>query len=264
MAIKLQIIEEKQEFYYQFARTIADEIKMNNDAGRITKLILPVGPVKHYPVLAEITNKERISWKNVWTFNMDEYLDWQGRIIPEAHPLSFKGFMSSFFASIDEKLRIPAEQAWFPDPARIDEISEKIAVLGGIDTCYGGVGVHGHIAFNEPPVSRFHQVSIEEFANSLTRIVPLAPETIVMNSIRNTGGNFADFPPLAVTLGLKDILNSSRIRLYCDGGDWQKTAVKEALEGQKRIDYPVTLLQDHPDAMIVATRETVSEIRTAL
>ena len=78
--------------------------------------------------------------------------------------------------------------------------------MGGIDICYGGVGYHGHIAFNEPPISRWFQVSILEFKNSKTRIVPLAADFIVMNSIRNTGGNPRNFPPMGVTLGMADIL----------------------------------------------------------
>lgn len=254
--VKLTVLKSRQDAHAHFARAIADEIKENNARNEPTRLILPVGPSLHYPILAEITNRERISWKNVYTFNMDEYLDWQGRPVSPEHPLSFVGFMRRFFDSIDESLRIPPGQMWFPDVHHIDRISEKIREVGGIDTCYGGVGVHGHLAFNEPPISRFHQVSLEEFAASRTRIVPLAPETIVMNSIRACGGAFHDFPPMAVTLGMADILQSRRIRLYCDGGEWQRTALREALGGEPRIEYPVTLIQRHRDAAIITTEET--------
>mgnify|MGYP001188784210 CR=1 FL=1 len=252
----LTVFETKADLYQHFARMIADEIKQNNAQNKITRLILPVGPSRHYPILSEIVNRERISWKNVHTFNMDEYLDWQGRPLPEDHPLSFVGFMRRFFQSIDEVLRIPEEQMHFPDVYQIDKISAQIQELGGIDTCYGGIGVHGHLAFNEPPISRFHQVSLEEFANSKTRIVPLAPETIVMNSIRSLHGNFAEFPPMAVTLGMKDILQSRRIRLFCDGGEWQRNALKMALTAAPCIDYPVTLVRRHQDVMIFADKET--------
>src|SRR5690606_40135617 len=172
---------------------------------------------------------------------MDEYLDWQGRMVPESHPLSFTGYLRHFFQTIDEGLRIPAEQHFVPDGANVDAISKKIAEVGGIDTCYGGIGVHGHVAFNEPPISRFLEVSLEEFASSKTRIVPLAPETIVMNAIRANGGDFSTFPPMAITLGMKDILKSRKIRLFCDGGEWQKKTLREAIAGPKRIEYPATL-----------------------
>ncbi|WP_017378833.1 hypothetical protein [Paenisporosarcina sp. TG-14] len=257
--IKLVYLD-KEELNFHFARSIADEIKENNEKNRMTKLILPVGPISQYPLLAEITNQERISWKNVYTFNMDEYLDWEGRPISKENPLSFLGFMESFFASIDKELRIPSDQMMFPDIYNIDLISEKIQRLGGIDTCYGGIGVHGHIAFNEPIISRFHQVSLDEFLNSKTRIVCLSPETIVMNSIRANGGHFAEFPPMAVTLGMKDIMGSKRIRLYCNGGEWQKTALREAVKGEKRLDYPISLLQGHTNVQIFSDQVKASDL----
>lgn len=63
-------------------------------------------------------------------------------------------------------------------------------------------------------------------------------------------------PPMAVTLGMRDILAARRIRLYCQGGAWQRTVLRIALLGDEDVDYPVTLLQDHPDYNIIATEET--------
>lgn len=252
----LTILPELDAFYEHFARSIADEIKGNNELGRTTRLILPVGPVGQYPVLARICNRERIPWKNVYVFNMDEYCDWQGRAIPPEHPLSFKGFMQNFIGQLDSELRLPEEQLHFPDPLNLDQISQAIRGVGGIDTCYGGVGYHGHIAFNEPPISRWYKLTPDQFRSSLTRIVPLAPETIVMNSIRATGGNPAELPPMAVTLGMADILAASRIRLYCQGGSWQRTVLRIALMSDEDVDYPVTLLQGHPDYAIFTTQDT--------
>ncbi len=257
----LRIAPDRAALHAAFAREIAGEIKARNAAGEPARLILPVGPVGQYPLLAEICNRERISWRNVWTFNMDEYCDWEGRSIPLDHPLSFEGYMRrDFFARLDAGLRIPDAQVFFPRIERIDEVSETIAKLGGIDTCYGGVGVHGHVAFNEPPISRFHQVTLEAFRNSRTRVLPLAPETIVMNSIRRVGGNFYTFPPMAITLGMKDILESRRVRLYCDGGDWQQAILRISLLGDVSTHYPATLLQDHPDALITADAATAAPV----
>ena len=87
----LRVVSDRTALYAAFAREIADEIKARNAAGEPTRLILPVGPIGQFPVLAEICNRERISWRNVWTFNMDEYCDWEGRSIPLDHPLSFEG-----------------------------------------------------------------------------------------------------------------------------------------------------------------------------
>jgi glucosamine-6-phosphate deaminase len=254
--IPLTILADLDTLYEHFARSVADEIKQNNLLGGSTRLILPVGPVGQYPLLARICNRERIHWKDVHIFNMDEYCDWQGRAIPPENPLSFTGFMQNFIHELDPDLRLPDEQLHFPDPLNLDQISQSIQAVGGIDTCYGGVGYHGHIAFNEPPISRWYRLTPEQFRASLTRIVPLAPETIVMNSIRASGGNPAELPPMAVTLGMGDILSARRIRLYCQGGAWQRTILRIALMGEEDVDYPVTLLQNHPDYEVFTTLDT--------
>ncbi len=257
--IKLEILPDAPTLHEHFARAIADEIKTNNQSGRSTRLILPVGPILQYPILARICNQERISWRHVHTFNMDDYCDWQGRPLPNDHPLSFEGFMRrEFFAKLDPELAIPDQQIHFPDPLNLETISKNIVEVGGIDTCYGGIGYHGHVAFNEPEVSRWFALTAEQLRNSLTRVVPLAPDSIVMNSIRNTGGNSANFPPMGVTLGMRDILSSRRIRMYCPGGAWQRHALRIACLGREDVDYPVTLLQDHPDYVLIADQKTVA------
>jgi len=263
--VRLEIVPDLKALYLHFARSIADEIKAHNAAGEPTRLILPVGPVGQYPLLVRICNKERISWRNVHTFNMDEYLDWQGRAVSSEHPLSFEGTMRRmFFERLDPELCIPADHVHFPDPLHLDRISQQIVEVGGIDTCYGGIGYHGHLAFNEPPISRWYKLTPDEFRNSLTRIVPLAPETIVMNSIRATGGNPAALPPMAVTLGMKDILAARRLRLYCQGGEWQRTVLRIALLGEEDVDYPVTLAQSHPDYMIITDMNTAQPPRPSV
>ena len=243
--------------FLQMARAIADEIAANNRASQPTRLILPVGPTGQYPLLVQICNQERISWKNVHSFNMDEYCDWQGRAVAPDHPLSFRGYMQRVvFSQLDPELRIPADQIHFPDPLRLDDISRAIAGVGGVDTCYGGLGYHGHVAFNEPPNSHWRQISPAEFRRSLTRVVPLAPDSIVMNSIRNSGGDPQHFPAMGVTLGMGDIFAARRIRLYCPGGTWQRHALRMALFGDEDVNYPVTLLQGHPDFIVYADAET--------
>ncbi len=257
--VKLEIVPDLASLYRHMARSIAGEIRSNNRAGLPTRLILPVGPVGQYPVLADLCNVERISWHQVYTFNMDEYCDWQGRAVPFEHPLSFRRSMHELlFERLEPELRIPQDHIHFPDPLHLDCLSESITAVGGIDTCYGGIGFHGHVAFNEPPISRWYKVTREEFRNSLTRIVPLAPETIVMNSARATGGNTDALPPMAVTIGMRDILAARRIRLYCQGGMWQRSILRVALMGDEDVDYPVTLLQSHPDYAIVADVETAT------
>jgi glucosamine-6-phosphate deaminase len=255
--VQLEILADLDALYDHFAGSIADEIAGNNAIDQPTRLILPVGPVDHYPRLVEICNRERISWRTVYAFHMDDYLDWQGRPLPLNHPMSFEGFMRrTLFDGLDPELRIPEEQIHFPDPRHLDRISRRIAQVGGVDTCYGGLGYHGHLAFNEPPISRWFKLTPDEFRASQTRIVPLAPETVVMNSIRATGGNPAAMPPMAVTLGMADLLGARRLRLYCHGGPWQRTVLRIAALGDEDVDYPVTLAQGHPDYAILTTWDT--------
>jgi len=255
--VRLEILPDLDALYNHFARSIASEIASRNAVGQPTRLILPVGPVDHYPRLVEICNRERISWQTVHAFHMDDYLDWQGYPLPPDHPLSFASYMRrTLYERLDPALRIPEDQILFPDPRHLDRISQRIAQVGGVDTCYGGIGYHGHLAFNEPPISRWFKLTPDEFRASRTRIVALAPETIVMNSIRATGGNPASLPPMAVTLGMADILAARRLRLYCQGGAWQRTVLRLALLGNEDVDYPVTLTQGHPDYAIVATWDT--------
>jgi glucosamine-6-phosphate deaminase len=244
-----------------FARSIVDEIRVRNGRGEPTRLILPVGPVAHYRTVVEITKRERISWRNVFTFNMDEFLDWQGRPVPIDHPLSFEGFMRrELFAHVD----IPPEQCFFPHPFRIDEISERIRESGGIDCCYGGVGYHGHVAFNEPPLSRWRRISVEQLRNSLTRVLELGDDSIVVQSIHSSGGNSAAITPMAVTLGMRDILASRKIRLYCAAGERHRAIFRIAVAGDVSTDFPVTLVQDHADAEIAINDAAAQPIEVGL
>jgi glucosamine-6-phosphate deaminase len=263
--IRFRLLPDIPSLLSDFARSVADEIRSRNQRSEPTRLILPVGPVAQYPILVEITNRERISWRNVYTFNMDEFLDWQGRPIPLGHPLSFEGYMRrELFAHIDEELRIPEDHCYFPHPFRIDEISEKIHEVGGIDCCYGGIGYHGHVAFNEPVISRWRRVSVAEMRESLTRVVVLGDDSIVVQSIHSSGGSSAAIPPMAVTLGMKDILASRRIRLYCAAGERHRAVFRIAVAGEVTADYPATLVQGHPDAEVLTDEATARPIAVGL
>jgi glucosamine-6-phosphate deaminase len=263
--IPFRLLPDIPHLFGDFAASIADEIRTANREGRPARLILPVGPVRHYPILVEMTNRERISWRNVWVFQMDEFLDWQGRPVPTSHPLSFTGFLErELISRIDADLRMPAGQHIAPHPFRIDEFSEVLEKVGGADCCFGGIGYHGHVAFNEPPLSRWHQVSVEELRNSLTRVVMLGGDSIVVQSIHSAGGNSHAIPPMAVTCGMRDILASRRIRLYCAAGERHRAIFRIAVAGPVSVNYPVTLVQAHPDAEVCTDAATAQPIVVGL
>ena len=218
-----------------------------------------------YAFAAKLINATKLSLKHVHTFNMDEFLDWQGRPIPVSHPLSFEGFMRrEFFGKLDERIRIPDDHCFFPNPFRIDEISERIQTLGGVDCCWGGVGYHGHVAFNEPPISRWYRISVEELRNSLTRVVMLGDDSIVVQSIHSSGGSSAAIPPMAVTIGMKDILASRKIRLCLAAGERHRTIFRITVAGEVTTNFPSTLVQGHADAEVITDEATARPIEVGL
>lgn len=263
--IRFRLLPDRESLIDDFARSIADEIRARNERNQPTRLILPVGPVAQYPKLVAICNREGISWENVFTFNMDEFLDWQGRPISVNHPLSFEGFMRrTLFGALDPKLRMPDDHAFFPHPFHIDAISEAIDNVGGIDCCYGGIGYHGHVAFNEPPISRWWTVSTAELSASLTRVVVLGDDSIVVQSIHSSGGDSTAIPPMAVTLGMRDILASRKIRLYCAAGERHRAIFRITVAGEESVNYPSTLVQGHPDAEVITDEATSLPIEVGL
>lgn len=244
-----------------FAQSIVGEIRERNRRGEPTRFILPVGPVAQYRRAVEICNREGISWRTVFCFNMDEFLDWQGRPVPLDHPMSFEGFMRrEVYAKLSPALRPPEGNIFFPRVDRLDAISAEIARVGGIDCCYGGIGYHGHVAFNEPPLSRWSRVSVDELRASLTRIVALGDDSIVVQSIHCSGGCAAAIPPMGVTLGMRDILASRKIRLYCAAGERHRMVFRISVAGRPCIEYPSTLVQGHPDAEVVTDAATARPI----
>ena len=257
--VPFRILHDNAVLLEHFALSIAHEIQSRNERAEPTRLILPVGPVAHYRTLVDLCNRERISWKNVQTFNMDELLDWQGRPIPLDHPLSFEGFMQrEVFDQLDYELRPPPEQCHFPHPFYPDEISAAIEQAGGIDVCYGG------IALNEPPPSRWGRISVDELRDSLTRVVTLSDHSIVVQSIACAGGSTASIPPMAVTLGMRDILASRKIRLYCAGGARHSAIFRITVAGEVSTHFPSTLVQGHPDVEVLTDQATAAPVSIGL
>ncbi len=260
------VLDNKAALYSWLAREMADEIKQRNAMGEPTRWLLPVGPKAQYPILVDICNRERISWKNVWAFHMDEWLDWQGREIAPDHPFSFRGFCQrNIYDLLDEDLRPPVEQITYPTMAAIDAFSAKIQSVGGLDTTYAGFGYRGHVAFNEPPSTRWHKYSVDELAASKTRIVPLLQDTIVAHSHRTSGGYTQGLPPMALTVGMADILSARRVRLLTDGGAWKRYITRVvALTTERDVELPVTLVHTHPNVDIAVDRDSAMPIVTGL
>ncbi|MBQ7282178.1 MAG: glucosamine-6-phosphate isomerase [Spirochaetales bacterium] len=244
--IRTVCMASSEQVFKCMAREMADEIISHNALGQKTVFILPVGPVGQYPFFVEIVNKERISLKDCWFFNMDEYLTDEGKWLDKDCFLSFRGFMeTNVYSKINGDLVNPPSQRFFPDPDDPSAMTRKLEELGGADVCFGGIGINGHVAFNEPQP----ELSVSEFANLTTRVVRISDETKTANAIGDLGGAIEDMPEYAVTIGMKEILSSKKIRLGVFR-TWHRAVVRRAVCGEITSEFPVSLLQKHPDSMI--------------
>ena len=237
---RLVVCRDVEALYARMADDILHEIQQTAARKQPLRLILPVGPTGQYPLLADRINSEGLSLAHCWFYFMDEYCDENGAALDAEHPLSFKGAAQRLFLNrLHPHAKLDSARVIFPDENNIHSLRAQIEAADGIDTCYGGIGIHGHVAFNEP----------EPGVRSMgCRQVKLNDFTVTINAIRSqVGGNLEGFPHRAYTLGMEEILAAKQIRLYCRNGseyDWANTVLRLALFGEPGDDYPVTHIRD--------------------
>src|SRR5262245_28534620 len=198
--VKVRVGGDQPDIAEKFARLILNEIIAARNSGRPATLIVPVGPVDQFPLLARLINDQRLVCRDLVLINMDEYLDDDGQWVALDHPLSFRGFMNrKFYDLLDPALAPHAENRVFPDPLDLAAIPRLIAARGGVDACFGGIGINGHLAFNEPPEPGESQ-TVKQFAALPTRVLNLARETRTINCV-TVGGDVTIIPRRAVTVG---------------------------------------------------------------
>ena len=211
----------------------------NPTADKPFVLGLPTGssPLGMYRRLVELHKQGKVSFKNVVTFNMDEYVG-----IPRDHEQSYHTFMhQNFFNHID----IPAQNINILNGNAEDPAAEcaryeaKIESYGGIDLFLGGVGPDGHIAFNEPGSS----------LSSKTRMKTLTQDTIIANS-RFFEGNLDLVPKTALTVGVGTVMAARSVMLLVNGHN-KARALRHGVEGGISQMWTISALQLHPHAIIV-------------
>ncbi|RPD59746.1 glucosamine-6-phosphate isomerase [Lentinus tigrinus ALCF2SS1-7] len=209
---------------------------------------LPTGssPIPTYKHLIRLVKEGKLSFKNVVTFNMDEYVG-----LPDDHPESYHTFMfREFFSHID----IPPSQVNILNGNAKNLIEEcksyeeKIKKYGGIELFLGGIGEDGHIAFNEPGSS----------LASRTRIKTLAYDTILANA-RFFNNDIAAVPRMALTVGVATVLDSREVVVVVTG-QRKALALSKAIEEGVNHLWTLSALQLHPWALIVVDEDATAEL----
>ena len=203
-------------------------------------------PVETYAELAKMVKEGKVSFKNVISFNMDEYVG-----LPVEHPESYHSFMfKNLFDHIDEpKENIHILNGNAPDTKKeCADYEQAIVDAGGFDLFLGGIGEDGHIAFNEP----FSSLS------SRTRIVTLTEDTRIVNS-RFFGGDMNLVPKQALSVGVATITDAREVVLLITGPK-KAHAAKQAIEGPCTHVCTASALQLHPDAVLVLDEAAAGEL----
>ncbi len=256
LKIPFRLCADSQEMGRLMARELVDEIKAGNAQGRSTRAIIPCGPTCWYEPFARLVNQERVGLRDLVVFHMDECLDWQGRELPRKHPYSFRGFMEEwFYHPVAPELAVPEANRHWLDASSVEVVRKRIREAP-VHIAYGGWGQDGHVAYNQTRRHPFSHITRDELRNSTVRVQNNNLDTILALAQRTFGAAYQFVPPMSVTLGMSEVLSAIKVRLFSDTGAWKQTALRVALFGPITPEYPITLLQEHPDALLTATVET--------
>lgn len=245
------IIQPTPELIAQWsAAYIASKIKaFNPTPDKPFVLGLPTGssPLGTYKELIKMNKAGKVSFANVVTFNMDEYVG-----LPKEHPESYHSFMwGNFFSHIDiKKDNVNILNGNAPDlAAECARYEAKIKSYGQIHLFLGGIGPDGHIAFNEPGSS----------LSSRTRVKTLTQDTIIANS-RFFGGDLSLVPKTALTVGVATVLDAQEVLIVVNGHS-KARALQAAVEGGVNHLWTISALQLHPKGIIVCDEAATVELK---
>ena len=258
LKIPFRLVKDSESMGRLMARELVEEIRAAASRGDEFRAIIPCGPSCWYRPFADLVNRQRVSLRRFAVFHMDECLDWQARELPRSHPYSFRGAMErQFYDPVDAELAVPECNRRWLCPDNVEEIRREIA-SGAIHLTYGGWGQDGHIAYNQARRHPYSRISLQQLRESSVRIQENNWDTILALAQRSFGAAYQFVPPMSVTLGLKECLAAAKVRLFSDTGAWKQTALRVALFSGPTPEYPMTLLQEHPDALITATVQTAT------
>ncbi len=257
--ILFKTVTKEWDVYFDMALAMLEEIMKNNALGKKTVMIVPVGPTDQYPILARLVNQLKVSLKNVWFFNMDEYMVSPTEMITPTHSMSFQKRMNDeFYSRVDEDLVMSKEQRLFPIVGKEKEYDELIEKLGGVDMCFGGIGINGHVAFNEP-AEESDPITAKEFASLPTRVLPISRETKAINAYGYQRGDLRGMPEWCITIGMKQILSARKIYIAFNR-DWQHGIVKHVLFDKPQPQIPASLMQGRENVTFCAYENLAKDL----
>ena len=210
---------------------------------------LPTGssPLGMYQELIKLFKKRKVSFANVVTFNMDEYIG-----LDEKHPQSYHYFMwHNFFSHIDiKKNNVHLLNGMTKNYAKeCEDYEKRIKKYGKVDLFIGGVGSDGHIAFNEPGSS----------LSSRTRVKTLTMETKKANS-RFFDNDINKVPSTVLTVGVGTIMDADEVMILVNGQN-KARALHHAIEGSINHMWPISILQMHRHSIIVCDEDATNELK---
>lgn len=251
--IRLEVCETEVDLYWKMAIEVLETIAENNRRGEDTLMVVPYGPLGPYARLVYLINRYRVSLRRCTFMNMDEYLAPDGSYIDIGDPLSFRGGMDRiFYSQLDDELNVLPENRYFPDPADPGRLQALIDRFGKLDMAWGGIGINGHFAFNEPPEPG-EACTNEEFLQRGTRTLRISRETKTINCYMNCSGDLDGIPDNCITVGIKEMFQARKVRM-CMPRDWNAGALRKVLHGPVDCHVPCSLFQNHPDAVLLAAR----------
>ncbi|WP_434335175.1 glucosamine-6-phosphate deaminase [Mycoplasma capricolum subsp. capricolum] len=238
--MKVIILENQDQVANKAAQIIKDQIKTKPNC--VLGLATGSTPIKTYEKLIKMYQENQISFKDVTSFNLDEYKD-----IDPTNKQSYHYFMQhQLFDFID----INKNNCYIPDANLYENpklYDQQIKNANGIDLQLLGLGVNGHIGFNEPNTD----------FDSLTQIVDLTDSTIKANS--RFFDSIDKVPTKAISMGLKSIMNAKKILLLATGIN-KSEAVYHLIEGEITTSWPCSILQQHNDVTVIIDKSAASQL----
>jgi len=244
--MKVIVVRDKKSMGKKAAALIAADMRKKDSY--VLGLATGSTPLPLYEELVRMCKAGKLDFSNTITFNLDEYVG-----LKPTHSQSYRYFMNKHLFN---KINIHKVNTHVPDGMTKDveghcqEYEAMIQTAGGIDYQVLGIGVNGHIGFNEPGSS----------LASRTRLVKLTKSTIEANS--RFFRRISDVPTKAITMGIGTVLETKKVVLLASGEN-KAEAVARAIEGPVTASLPASALQFHPAVTFILTKDAAKELKLA-